>query len=695
MAGNIKGITIEFAGDTTKLDKSLKEVDKSTRNIDKELKQVNNALKFNPTSIDLWRQKQDLLKQKITETDTRLKILKQQQAQMDAKGVDKNSEEYRKLQREIITTESKLKTFKGQLKSIGNINLRAMSAQMKEVGGKITAAGQSMRTMSRYAAVAAGAIAALAYKSGTWADDLNTMSKIYHISTKDLQLYSAAAKLVDVEVETIAKSHQKLGKNMASAAEGSKKQTEAFEKLGVTIQNDDGTLRDTQSVWQDSIEALSKMTNETERDSLAMTLMGKAAADLNPLIEDGGETYKNVAETMKKYGLDFVDQKTLDEANEFNNKIDTIKAVGALAFQSLGAQLAGVFAPALEKVVQAVGKFANWLSNLNPVILAVGAGVAGFVALLAPLLIIVGALISAGGAILGVLAGISAPMIAVAAGVAALVAVLATALAKSEPFRNAIAQLGAQLVETFLPVVKQAVDFVKQLFAIIAETATEVANSLAPAITALMPIITKVAQLLAVRLKLAFTIALAAVKVLAAIIKTLAKVFSTMVVTVIAKATALYTRVRSIFGKIKNALTKPFETAKNIIKGIIDKIKSFFNFTVRTPHIPLPHFKISPKGWKIGDLVKGKIPSLSVDWYAKGGIFTKPTVAGLGEAGPEGVIPLDRLWEKLDNIAMAATANGITLNVYASPGMDINQLTNAVQARLIQAQKQRMKAWGY
>ena len=694
MAGNIKGITIEFSGDTSNLDRSLKEVVKSTRNIDKELKQVNNALKFNPTSIDLWRQKQDLLKQKIADTDNRLKILKQQQAAMDAKGVDKNSEQYRKLQREIITTESKLKNFKGQLKSIGNVNLRAMGAQMQAVGSKITAAGQSMRMVSRYAAAVTAAIGALAYKSGKWADDLNTMSKIYHIGTQELQLYSAAAKLVDVDVETIAKTHQKLGRNMANAADGSKKQTEAFEKLGVEIKNSDGSLRDADSVWQDSIAALGKMTNETERDALAMTLMGKSAADLNPLIQDGGETYKRVAETMKQYGLDFVDQKTLDQANDFNDKIDTIRAVGALAFQSLGAKIAGVLAPALEKVVGLVGRLANWVSKLNPVILAVTAGIAGIVALLAPLLLIVGALVSAGGALLGVLAGISAPMVAVAAGIAALVAVLATALAKSEPFREAMAQLGQNLVNVLLPVVQSAIKFFKELFAIIGQTATEVATDLAPVITALTPVITKVAQLLAGRLKASFTIIISAAKLLSVVIRSLSKGVASAFTAIVAKGQSMYTKLKATFNKVKSALTGPFETAKNKIKSIIDAIKGFFNFTVRTPHIPLPHFKISPAGWDIGDLVKGKIPSLSVSWYAKGGIFNAPTLAGIGEAGPEAVIPLNTLWNKLDNIAEASAGAGITINVYGTPGMDVKQLAAAVESQLVQWQKQRLKAWG-
>ena len=159
-AGAVKGITIQFLGDTTKLQKSIREIDSSTRKLDKELKQVDRALKFNPRSIDLWRQKQTILSQKVTDTKRKLDRLKEAQKRMDAKGVDKNSAEYRKLQREIITTESKLKHFKAEVKKLGNVKLRALGEQMKGIGSKMTGLG---RTMSMYVTaplVAGGTIAA-------------------------------------------------------------------------------------------------------------------------------------------------------------------------------------------------------------------------------------------------------------------------------------------------------------------------------------------------------------------------------------------------------------------------------------------------------------------------------------------------------------------------------------------------------
>ncbi|WP_289637355.1 phage tail tape measure protein [uncultured Adlercreutzia sp.] len=99
--------------------------------------------------------------------------------------------------------------------------------------------------------------------------------------------------------------------------------------------------------------------------------------------------------------------------------------------------------------------------------------------------------------------------------------------------------------------------------------------------------------------------------------------------------------VSGIFNNVKSAITNPIETAKNTVKGIIEAIKGFFTgFKINLPHIKLPHFSVRPSGWQIGDLLEGKIPSLGIDWYAKGGEFNSPAVIGVGEAGRETVLPL-------------------------------------------------------
>lgn len=86
---------------------------------------------------------------------------------------------------------------------------------------------------------------------------------------------------------------------------------------------------------------------------------------------------------------------------------------------------------------------------------------------------------------------------------------------------------------------------------------------------------------------------------------------------------------------ISSNMTNPIEFAMRTIKGIVDTVKGFFNFSISWPYIPLPHFGIRPQGWSIGDLLKGSIPSLSVNWYAQGGLPTNGELFVAREAGPE------------------------------------------------------------
>ena len=83
------------------------------------------------------------------------------------------------------------------------------------------------------------------------------------------------------------------------------------------------------------------------------------------------------------------------------------------------------------------------------------------------------------------------------------------------------------------------------------------------------------------------------------------------------------------------------------MRDAIEKIKGFFDFDWKLPDIKLPHFSVSGEF----SLNPPSIPHFDVDWYKTGGVFDAPSVIGVGEAGPEAVLPLETLWKKLDEIA--------------------------------------------
>ena len=162
MAGRIAGITIDIGGDTTKLQSALKGVDSKLRNMQFGLRDVNRLMKFDPTSTTLITQKQQLLKESINKTRERLQTLKEAQKQMDDNKVDKNSDQYQRLQREIMATEGRLKNLEkqySQVASVAGTKLQAMGDKMKDLGGKISEAGQAVTQKLTVPIAALGGIA--------------------------------------------------------------------------------------------------------------------------------------------------------------------------------------------------------------------------------------------------------------------------------------------------------------------------------------------------------------------------------------------------------------------------------------------------------------------------------------------------------------------------------------------------------
>lgn len=384
MARNrIAGITIEIGGDTTQLTKALADVNRDLAKTQSALKDVDKLLDMDPGNIDLLRQKQDLLTSAIEDTKKKLDTEKTALEQLkNADKTDEVTEKQQALEREIASTEQSLKNLEGEMKTFGSVSKQQLEATSKKFGDL----QQKTAKLSTVAAGLATAFLGNAYNSAKTADELNTLSKQYGVSTDELQKMNYASELVDVSTEDMLASIKKLTKEMGS-------ENKTLRQLGIQTTNADGSMRNAIDVWYDALEALSQVENETERDQLAMDLFGKSAFEMAGIVDDGGQALKDLGKEAEDAGL-ILDGDALDSANEFNDAMEKLKSEASAAFLEAGAALATALLPALQQLSAAVSSVLQWFANLDGTTQTLIVTLLGVVAAISPLMGLISALSS-------------------------------------------------------------------------------------------------------------------------------------------------------------------------------------------------------------------------------------------------------------------------------------------------------------
>ena len=450
MSGRIKGITVKIDGNTTDLQKSLSEVESKLRKTQSSLKDVEKLLKFDPKNTELLTQKQKLLEKAVKDTEDKLKQLTKAQEEMDAKNVDKNSEQYQALQREIIATEQDLKKAQKALDDFdaemsesvevtkqAGISLEDFSAGAKKVS-------DSTRALSTGALAAGTAMLGMAYKAGDSADDLLTLSRNTGFSVEELQKMQYASELVDVSMDQMTGSVQKLTKQMASG-------NKAFETLGVSITDENGNMRDAVDVWYESLEALSHVENATERDQLAMELFGKSAMDLSGIVDDGGEALKAMGQEAEDMGL-ILSTDAVESAAEFNDALDKLKNQATQAFFEAGASLADSLLPMLENLISKVSEVIQWFSDLDGDTQMLIITVLGLVAAISPVAGIISGITTVVGGLSAAFTFICSPIGLVVAAIAGAIAIGVLFANNMDTIKNKATEIYQSVSEKFIAI---------------------------------------------------------------------------------------------------------------------------------------------------------------------------------------------------------------------------------------------------
>ena len=493
---SIKGITIEIAGKTSGLVDSLKQADKALSDTRSALKAVDKALELDPSNVELLAQKEELLANAVSATEERLTALKEA-AELAKKGMEDGTatrEQYAQLTAEIAMTEKSLEDLKSGGDSAGK-SLEESGEAAEESGEKFKAFGAAVGVAAQAAAAALAAIGAAAIAAGKalidctvgaaeFADEILTMSSVTGVSTTTLQEWSYAAELVDVSVDTMTGALTRTTRALGQVAEGNSGTIEMFDRLGVSAYDASGNLRSSEDVFYDLVDALGGIENETERDALAMELLGKSAQDLNPLIEAGSDTLRSLGEEAQAVGY-VMDEDTLGAFGEFDDTLNRLSLGTTAAKNALG----GILLPVLNSLagdgVDLLSEFTNAIYDANGDIGQMGEAMADIVTQIVDVVMEnLPLLIDLASSIIGALAeGIINNLDVILASAIDIIFQLANGITEALPKLAPVAvQLVLQLVDFLLANLPPLIDAAVQIVLAVAQGIGEALPDLIPAI---------------------------------------------------------------------------------------------------------------------------------------------------------------------------------------------------------------------
>ena len=263
-------------------------------------------------------------------------------------------------------------TASGGMESLGDVLDTVADKLGIKLPDSITKTADGLGAIPTSTAVAAGAFAAvlavvvnlekklmdMTKEAADSAKNLVDMSSQTGISTENLQAFQYAEDFIGVGTDTIADSLKDLTTKMSDAANGNEDVIEKFDQLGVSIYDADGNLRNAEDTFWDVVDSLGEMSNQTERDALAMDLINESAQKLNPLIEIGSEGFKKYADEAENVGyiLSNDQLKALTDVDEAQNRL--LKSQEAVSKQ-ISAQYAPYMSDALNEtreLIEKVGK---------------------------------------------------------------------------------------------------------------------------------------------------------------------------------------------------------------------------------------------------------------------------------------------------------------------------------------------------
>lgn len=445
----------------------------------------------------------------------------------------------------------------------------------------------------------------------------------------------------------------------------------------------------------ETVNAIQNATSETEAIRIASEVFGnRAAPKMVDAIQRGAFSFNDLAEAAKSSSGTV--STTFDETIDPIDKLTTYSNKAKEGLAEVGGKLLETLIPALEPLIDLLDKAVEWFTSLNEtdqqtiVILGlVTTAVMTLLGALAPIVIAIGAI----GAPIGI---VIAAIVAAIAIITLIIQAIMNWGEISEWLQNLwdafaiwISELWSQISTTAIIAWEALVTWLSNLWTNIIETGKALWTGFVAGVTGIFQNLVTGAQALWQN----FTSFLS--NLWTNLTTMGSNLFRDLGSSIFNIFNGILYTASNIWNSIKSTISNAIDGAKNAVSNAIQAIKNLFNFNISWPHIPLPHFYVSGSANPLDWLSQG-VPSIGIEWYAKGGIMTKPTLFGMngnramvgGEAGAEAILPLNKstlgaIGQSIANTMN--TSNSINVNfsgVTIREEADLNRLADAVGTRI-------------
>jgi len=613
----IRGLTIAIGADTKQFNKDIKKVDREIRSTNSTVRELTKSLELD-FNDDRFSEAMRLAQKVIEDTEFKAKKLRDEIKYLeDAGTIDTTA--YKSLQTQLIRTESDAVLLKQKLEEINKLKLDRISEQVKQVGDGFSKAGQALKPFSVAAAGVLASFTAIAASSVSTASKIDDLAQSMGMTAEEYQRFDYIAMQTGSSTDRLARAFVVLRTGVGKALIGeTSKSMDALQQLGFTIE--DLQTMSQEDIFNTTISRLSSMENETMKVALATQIFNeRIVADIMPTLNAGSDAMASLSSEFETLG--YLTNEQVKSMSDFDDVLNRLKMIFANLKNEIGAAMLPLMETLAEivetKIIPAVRKLTDWLTNLSDSQQKFLFGGLALVASLSPILLLIGKLTSGIGGLISSTGGLSKalgllsahPIIAIIGLIAVLIGIMYT---KNEQFRESINNLVKTLGNALMPILEVFGNILNTLMEAIGPIIDMVAVTLAPIID-----------------YLAFSISILGEQLRFALIplQVIAKIFEV----IIAFVSPLIEGITAIANAFQNVLGGAFDGILEKVRGVTDGIMGYFETAI--------NWVIDKVNWLIKQVNKiSGIVGITIDTVDRVDLTSRPEAKVESSPTPEQAI---------------------------------------------------------